>query len=126
MMEYLIGYAYMQNGYRKESDFYLNRSLGTYLSLINFEHKAVNKYYYYRLAGIYTYQGEKRKAYKYLNRFNHGPIFGSGEVTLIKYDPLFKSIRNEPEFQKIVKDVEAKYQAEHERVRRWLEEQGKL
>ena len=36
---------------------------------------------------------------------------------LIHPDPLFDSIRNEPEFQQIVRDVEAKYQAEHERVR---------
>ena len=43
---------------------------------------------------------------------------------LIKTDPLFNSIRNEPEFQQIVKDIEAKYQAEHERVKKWMEEQG--
>jgi hypothetical protein len=47
-------------------------------------------------------------------------------MDLKQYNPFFDSIRNEPEFQKIVKDVEAKYQAEHERVRKWLEEQGKL
>jgi len=47
-------------------------------------------------------------------------------VMFIKKDPLFDSIRNEPEFQQIARDVEAKYQAEHERVRKWLEEQGKL
>jgi molybdopterin converting factor small subunit len=39
---------------------------------------------------------------------------------------LNKTIRYEPEFQQILKDVEAKYQAEHERVRKWLEEQGML
>ena len=44
----------------------------------------------------------------------------------IKTDPLFNSMRDEPEFQQIVRDVEAKYQAEHERVRKWLEEQGML
>jgi hypothetical protein len=44
----------------------------------------------------------------------------------IKTDPLFNSIRNEPEFQQIAKDIEAKYQAEHERVRKWLETQGML
>jgi len=44
----------------------------------------------------------------------------------IKTDPFFKSIRNEPEFKKIVSVLESKYQAEHERVRKWLEEQGKL
>ncbi|HBH84478.1 MAG: hypothetical protein A2X05_00175 [Bacteroidetes bacterium GWE2_41_25] len=47
-------------------------------------------------------------------------------VTLIKIDPLFDSIRDEPQFQQIVIEVEAKYQAEHERVRKWLEEQGKI
>jgi hypothetical protein len=47
-------------------------------------------------------------------------------VSLIKTDPLFGSIRNEPEFQQIIRDVEVKYQAEHERVRKWLEEKGML
>jgi hypothetical protein len=37
---------------------------------------------------------------------------------LMKTDPLFNSIRNEPEFQQIAKDIEAKYLAEHERVRK--------
>jgi len=47
-------------------------------------------------------------------------------VMLIKTDPLFNSIRNEPEFQQIVKDIESKYQAEHERVRKWLQENKML
>ena len=45
---------------------------------------------------------------------------------LIKRDPLFDSIRHEQEFQQIVQDAEAKYQAEHERVRQWLEENNML
>jgi hypothetical protein len=47
-------------------------------------------------------------------------------VSLIKHDPLFDSIRNEERFQMIIQNMEAKYQAEHERVRKWLEEQGML
>lgn len=43
---------------------------------------------------------------------------------MIKHDPLFDSIRDEDRFQKISQNVEAKYQAEHERVRKWLEEQN--
>jgi hypothetical protein len=43
-----------------------------------------------------------------------------------RYNPLFNSLRNEPEFQHIVRDMEAKYQAEHERVQKWLEEQDML
>jgi len=47
-------------------------------------------------------------------------------VSLAKHDPLFNSIRNEERFQKILQNMEAKYQAEHERVRKWLVEQGML
>ena len=35
-------------------------------------------------------------------------------------------INDEPEFQQIVHNVEAKYQAEHERVRKWPAGQGML
>jgi hypothetical protein len=44
----------------------------------------------------------------------------------IKYDPLTISIRNEPDFKKIEGNVEAKYQAEHARVSKWLAEHGNL
>ena len=47
-------------------------------------------------------------------------------IATFKNDPLFDSIRDEPEFQQIVRDMEAKYQAEHERVRQWLEENDML
>ena len=47
-------------------------------------------------------------------------------MSLAKHDPLVASIRNEERFQKILQNMEAKYQAEHERVRKWLEEQGML
>jgi TolB-like protein/AraC-like DNA-binding protein/tetratricopeptide (TPR) repeat protein len=126
-MEYLIGYAFGQNGYRKESDLYFDRSIKTYIDIINSgRDDRNNKFYYYRLAGIYAFRGDKRKAYENLNKMNNGQIAGLDEVTLIKMDPLFNSIRNEPEFKKIVSKMEVSYQAEHERVGKWLEAQGQL
>jgi len=47
-------------------------------------------------------------------------------IILAKHDRLFASIRNEERFQKILQNMEAKYQAEHERVRKWLEENNML
>jgi hypothetical protein len=41
---------------------------------------------------------------------------------LAKVDPMFNSIREEEQFQKFLQNMEAKYQAEHEKVRLWLEE----
>jgi hypothetical protein len=81
---------------------------------------------YYDLAGVYAFRGEKDKAYKNLKIFNQRKTECLWMVMLIKTDPLFNNIRDEPEFQQIVRDVEAKYQAEHERVRKWLEENNML
>jgi hypothetical protein len=79
-----------------------------------------------KLNTVYAFRGDRVKAYENLKIFNQRKIEPLWMVILIKKDPLFNSIRNEPEFQQIVRDVEAKYQAEHERVRKWLEEQGML
>lgn len=83
-------------------------------------------YTYYDLAGVYAFRGEKDKAYENLRIFNQRQRNALWMATLIKNDPLFDSIRDDPEFQQIVRDVEAKYQAEHERVRVWLEKEGML
>ena len=39
---------------------------------------------------------------------------------------MFDNIREEPEFRQFLRDTEAKYQADHERVRQWLEEHDML
>ena len=83
-------------------------------------------YTYYDLAGVYAFRGERDKAYQNLRIFNKKQMMPLWMVSLIKTDPLFNSIRNEPEFQQVARDVETKYQAEHERVKKWLEEHGKL
>jgi hypothetical protein len=71
--------------------------------------------------------GKNEKAFRNLRMYiNQKQIITLWVVSSIKCDPLFNSIRNELEFQQIVRDVEAKYQTEHERVKKWLEEQGML
>jgi len=44
----------------------------------------------------------------------------------IRYDVLLDPIRDNPEFQKVLNEAAAKYQAEHERIRQWLEENDML
>ena len=86
-----------------------------------------SKYYsQYDLAGIYSFLGETDSAYINLRLFSQKERFPLWWVTLIKDDPLFDNIRDQPEFQQIVDDVEAKYQAEHDRVQQWLEENEML
>jgi tetratricopeptide (TPR) repeat protein len=122
-----IGYAYWINGYKEESDYYFNKQLEYCNRMIELGRLEATRYFaYYNLAGVYAFRGEKDKAYENLRIFNRKIGMPLWAVIIIKKDPLFNSIRNEPEFQQVVRDVEAKYQAEHERVRRWLEEQGML
>ncbi len=123
-----IGYAYWQNGYKEEAEYYFKEQIKNCDRAIKLSRPYVGQilYSYYDLAGVYAFMGEKDKAYKNLRIFNQIQRVPLWMSMLIKTDPLFNSIRNEPEFQQISKDIEAKYQAEHERVRKWLEEQGKL
>jgi len=79
---------------------------------------------HYDLAATYAFLGQKDKAYQYLEEFDKVKTYPIWWVTLIKNDPLFESIRNEERFQEIVRNVEKKYQAEHSRVKVWLDEMG--
>jgi hypothetical protein len=120
-----IGYVYWQNGYKKEAEQWLNKQ-----KKISEESIKMGRYYSidanYDLAAVYAFMGDKEKAYENLRivaKISVCPLWLSATI---KDEPLFNSIRNEPDFQQIVNDLEAKYQTEHERVRKWLEYQGML
>jgi TolB-like protein len=121
--EHRIGYAYWENGYKKEAEYFLNKALeNSYMQVKLSRGISEALVSYYDIAAGHAFRGERNKAYENLMIFNQKQIMPLWVVTLIKIDPLFDSIRDEEEFQQIVRDVEAKYQAEHERVRKWLEE----
>jgi len=122
-----IGYAFWKNGNKEEAEYYFNEQLAYCNRIIELgRHFKQNKLTYYDLAAVYAFQGENDKAYENLRIFNQKEMMPLSMVTWIKMDPLFDNIRDGKEFQQIVKDVEAKYQAEHERVRLWLEENDML
>jgi TolB-like protein len=122
-----IGYVYWQLGMKSEANFYFNEEIILQNKFIELERpRSQNLYSYYDLAGIYAFLGEKDKAFENLRIFNQKKTIPKWMVTLINNDPLFNSIRDEAEFQQIVRDIEAKYQSEHERVRQWLEENDML
>jgi TolB-like protein/Tfp pilus assembly protein PilF len=122
-----IGYVYWQNGFKKEADHWFNKQKRICEESIKLGRMySSNGRVYYDLAAVHAFQGEKQKTYENLKEFAKIHICPYGMLHTIKTDPFFSSIRNEPEFQKIVGELESKYQAEHERVKKWLEEQGKL
>jgi TolB-like protein/AraC-like DNA-binding protein len=121
----MMGYVYLKTGSKNEADHLFMEQ-----KRISEESIKMGRFYSidanYDIAALYTFLGEKKKAYENLRSVNKIHICPLWLLNLIKNDPFFDSIRDEPEFQEIVIDLEAKYQAEHERVRKWLEEQEKL
>jgi TolB-like protein len=122
-----IGYAFWQVGKKKEAEYYFTQqikyceeSIKLGRALAQIESAS------YDLAGTYAFLGDKVKAYQYLDEFNKKKNYPLWWVILAKHDPLFDSIRDEERFQKILNNMEEKYQAEHERVKKWLESQGML
>lgn len=123
-----IGYVYFKNGYKKEAEYYFEKQIEYCNGQIKLNRPWAQELYpYYDLAGVYAFKGDKVKAYKNLKIYNQRKEpEGLWMVSLIKTDPLFNSIRNEAEFQQIVRDVEARQQALHERVKEQIKEQGML
>ena len=120
-----LGYGYWKNGFIKEAEQCFNEQKKYCEESIK-----LRRFYSYTgsanydLAGICAFRGEKKKAYENLRLFNKPQICSSLWVTNINYDPMFDSIRSEPEFRQIVKNIETKHQAEYEKVRKWMDEQG--
>ena len=124
---HLIGYAYWQNGYKEESEYYFNEMINYCNRVIELgRHRGQTLSAYFYFAEVYAFKGEKDKAFENLRIFNQRQTMTQAMCLRIKNSPLLDNIRDDPEFQQIVHDAEAKYQAEHERVRQWLEENEML
>ena len=123
-----IGYAYWGYGDTVKANYYFEKQLKYSLDQIELDRvwASYNYFSYYDLAAIYAFRGDFKKALEYLRIFNQGETMEWWSVSMLQKDPLFESIRDEPEFQQIFRDVEAKYQAEHDRVKQWLEENDML
>ena len=123
-----IGYTYFKNGYNKEADFWFDEQKKYCEESINNKRFSgqISLTAYYDLACVYAFRGEKQKAYENLRVLGQLKVFPKWWLDLIKRDPLLENLRGEPDFERIVNDLQIKYQAEHERVGKWLKEQGML
>lgn len=122
-----IGFAFWKVGKFKDAKYYFNQQIRYSVESIKLNREIARRNYaFYDLAETYAFLGDKEKAYQYLDEFDKNKSCQLIWVILAKHDPLFDSIRNEERFQKILHNMEAKYQAEHDRVKQWLEDQGNL
>ncbi|HDS07541.1 MAG TPA: helix-turn-helix domain-containing protein [Bacteroides sp.] len=120
-----IGHALWVNGFKNEAAYYFNTALEFHNEAIELGRIDVVDNYY-ALACIHAFLGDKEKAYENLRLFKREMGGYFYYIEYLKKDPLLDSIRDEAEFQQIVRELEARYQAEHEKVRQWLEENDQL
>jgi TolB-like protein/Flp pilus assembly protein TadD len=121
-----IGYVNWQMGNKDKAEYYLNESINKCEELKTIIPNTISFHIDLILARLYAFLGDKNKAYDHLRSYNQLIGMSKWEVSIMHNDPMFNSIRDEPEFQQIVRDVESKYKAEHDRVRLWLEENDML
>ncbi|MDP4224581.1 MAG: tetratricopeptide repeat protein, partial [Bacteroidota bacterium] len=117
-----IGYAFWRAGKYEQARNFFEVQINYSRESIKLK-RMISQYRltHYDLAGTYAFLGDRETAYKYLKEFDRKTFYPLWWVTLAKYDPLFNSIRNDEKFQKILFNMQVKYQAEHDRVKKWLE-----
>jgi len=122
-----IGYAFWQVGQYQEAKDYFNLQIKYDEESIRLR-RPISQVgnAQYDLASTYAFLGEKTKAYTYLEEFVSMNFPKLWQISYAKHNPFMKSISNEERYKKSLQNMEAKYKAEHERVRKWLEEQGML
>ena len=120
-----IGHDLWINGSKDEAEDYFKTALDFHNEAIELGRIDIVDNYY-ALACIHAFLGDKEKAFEYLRLLKRETRGYFYYIEYLKKDPLLDSIRDEPEFQQTVLELEARYQAEHERVRKWLEENDLL
>ncbi|HEX2976034.1 MAG TPA: hypothetical protein VHO68_08850 [Bacteroidales bacterium] len=119
--EHRIGFTLWKNGFHDEGNKIIEKYLKKCLSFsgkgARADHIAYNNY---DLAGIYAFRGDRQKAYHYLNEFNQVQNCFTYMITLIKNDPMLESLKNDPEFQGIITDMQSKLDRVHHEVGEWL------
>jgi tetratricopeptide (TPR) repeat protein len=74
------------------------------------------------MAIIYAQTGNEKMAMDHLRSLNKMPRCDVYAVRNLEEDLFFTAIQDDPEFRQIRTEVNLKFQAEHERVARWLRE----
>lgn len=122
-----MGLAFWENGFRDEGEEYIKKQIDYSNSVLKTGRRSDQiAYTYYDLAGILAFKGDRKKAYQNLRLSNEGKNCFLYMVTLIKNDPLFNSLKQEPEFIKIINDMEVKFKRVHDEVGVWLETQKEI
>ena len=118
-----MGYVYLKNGNLEMADYCFEKALERINSRIE---RTRSTYSIFTRASVFASLGMKEEAMKDLREYRDLEGIHYFNLNWLKQSPLYDNLRDDPEFQQILHSIEAKCQAEHERVRQWLEENNML
>lgn len=114
-----IAFVLSKMGFNKEAEKYIKE----YQEYANNDQTI---YKYLSLTAYYSYIGEKEKAIEELMIFSQQENFFYWIILFLEPDPLMDNIKDMPEFKKVVKEIERKFNAYHEEVEASLNKKGLL
>ncbi len=118
-------YTLSLNGDKKLFNIYTEAITDNVQKHIEFNSMLAQTYFsYLELGCVYALLNEKQIAIENLRMLKKRKINPIWLLIYLNHSPLLETIREEPEFKKIVSDVEEKYQAEHEQVKKLLISKG--
>lgn len=119
-----VAFAFLKNGFKERAEAQALQQIAQSEEWIA-EKRSGYENQYSLLALAYAILGDTDKALTNLDRYNDQERMDIIVLTA-RLDPIFDSIRDHPEFIRIFDELTSKYEAEHERVRNWLEKSDQV
>jgi tetratricopeptide (TPR) repeat protein len=122
-----IGLAYWYTGYEEDARKYFDKHIDILTNEDELGRTAGDPCRNaYEIAGVQALLGKPDVVYEKLRKAGLCEKWDRYMLMLVKNDAMFGQYKDDPAFQSFAKDVEVKYQSEHERIRQWLEENDML
>jgi len=120
-----VGYIYWKKGRIEEASEMINRLIEYKLQLIGSE-VGDKDYLLLTLAACYAVIGQPEKAMESIKQIDRYALKPNWFMITMEDVHFFQDIRADADFQMILNTLNATWQAEHERVRQWMEESDML
>ncbi len=114
-----IAIVFENVGLKAESDKYFE-------SYLNYANNDKSIYKNLSLSVYYAYKGDTEKALEEMKLFAQQDNYMYWTLLFLKIDPLIDPIKDNPEFQQLLQEIETKFWKDHQRIKGSLEEKGLL
>jgi TolB-like protein len=124
---YLLGYGLWLMGEYEMAEHYFQLEIRMHEESLKQNEPYMHSGISIDAAKAYAFTGDTEKACESLEAIqNRYRVVSSTFIAMIKLSPLFDPIRDEPCYKDIMQKMEVTRQEELDRVRRWLEETGRM